>query len=186
MPIESKYTRCEPDDPNRCQGSGQRGQCEYLAEQRPDGTYYKYCVRHLGGTRKREEQQRMRNYRLDRFQARMEEFAENDAIKSLREEVGIARMLLEEVIRKCQDSDELLLASNRISELTARIEKLVMSCHRLEQSSGMLLDKASILRLADTIVDIIGKHDLPGDVVTTIATELVAAITSMKGEDDKS
>jgi hypothetical protein len=183
---ENKFEKCEPDDPNRCQSINPKvGQCYYKAFQKEDGTYYNYCVRHLAAQRSIDEKQKVRNYRLNKFQSRLNEFADNDQIKSLREEVGIARMLLEEIINMCSDSTELIMASNRISDLVTRIEKLVTACNKLEQSAGLLLDKTTLLGLADVIVEIIGKHIVDEDIINSIALEIVKCIGSVKNEDSE-
>src|SRR2546421_361414 len=82
---------------------------------------------------------------IAKWQTRLDEFADNDKIKSLREEIGVLRILLEETMSRCHDTNELLLYSNKISELVIKIEKVVASCHRLENATGMLLDKSAAL-----------------------------------------
>jgi hypothetical protein len=180
--LQNKFERCEPDDPNRCQASGKQGQCPYKAEQKVDGTYFSHCIRHNASRRREDENKRMRNFRLGLFQQRMEEFADNDQVKSLREEIGITRLLLEEIIRTCQDSTQLVMASNKIADLVLKIEKLVTSCHRLEKSSGMLLDKATIQRLADSIINIISGHVEP-EVTSQIAMAIMQEIIGSENEE---
>ena len=184
MPIENKFERCEPDDPNRCQASGKEGQCPYKAEEKPDGMgFFQHCPRHNASRKREFEDKRMRNYRLGKFQAWMEEFADNDQVKSLREEVGITRMLLEEVVNGCNTPVDFVMSSNRVSDLVMKIEKLVSSCHRLEQSTGMLLDKAAIQRLADAIVTIVSTH-VDAETTAKIAQEIMAAIMNSQKEVD--
>jgi len=179
---DNKFERCEPDDPHRCQASGKHGQCPYKAMEKPDGSgYFNHCPRHNASRVKEFERASMRNYRLGKFQARVEEFADNDQVKSLREEVGITRMMLEETVNQCQSNTDFVLASNKISDLVMKIEKLVASCHKLEQSTGFLLDKASITRLADSIIEIVSERvdeDVARDVAMAIMAEIVGADNS--------
>jgi hypothetical protein len=183
MPIENKFERCEPDDPNRCQASsGKEGQCPYKAMKKPDGTYYKHCPRHNASRAKEYENQRMRNYRLGKFQARMEELADNDSVKSLREEVGITRMLLEEIVNQCQSGTDLIMYSNKIADLVSRIEKLVSSCHRLEERTGMLLDKTALTKLADAIISIVTSH-VEGEQAKLIALQIMEQIAGAENDD---
>lgn len=142
-----------PSDPDRCQGASPQGQCRYKALPGK-----KFCQIHISSTARHEEKQNIRNYRLAKYQARIEEFADNQQVKSLREEIGILRMLLEEVILKCTDSSSLVMASNKIADLVLRIEKLVKSCHYLEKSTGFLLDKSAMTQLAVKMIGIIGDH----------------------------
>ncbi len=180
MPIDNKFERCEPDDPNRCQCSGAHGQCPFKAQRKNDSEYFQYCPRHNGSVNISEKTKNIRNYRLTKFQARMEELADNEGIKSLREEIGITRMMLEEILNSCQDGTDIIMASNKISDTVTKIEKLVSSCHRLEQSSGSLLDKPTLMRLADAIVNIIGKHIVDEAAISQIATEIVDSVLKMK------
>jgi hypothetical protein len=173
--IEDKFgDKCEPDDPNRCQSNVQTGQCPYKAL--PDT---KYCIRHGGQVgQKKNEIAAMNGYRLAKWQTRVDQFAEHDQVKSLRAEIGITRMLLEEVINKCETSDQLLMFSGKIADLVTRVEKLVSSCHRIEASTGMLLDKSAALHLASVIVEIISRHVTEDDSIDTIAQEIMVSIVS--------
>ncbi|MAE21972.1 MAG: hypothetical protein CMK92_06025 [Pseudomonas sp.] len=65
-------------------------------------------------------------------------------------------MILEETVTMCQDSHQLLLSTNKISDLVLKIEKLVSSCHRIEKSTGQLLGKTAILNIATQMMEIMG------------------------------
>jgi len=169
--VEQKLFRCEADDPNRCQGVGQGGQCPFKAE---EGS--KFCLRH-GGNKAEGSRNKaiVRNYRLTEWRARVFEFADNDQIKSLREEIGILRMTLEAVLNACRSNTDLLIQSNRINMLTDKVERLVVSCHKLEERTGALLDKQAILSLADQLVTIIGEC-VPPDKLTSVAEKIITTI----------
>jgi hypothetical protein len=177
--IENKYERCsEPDDPNRCQARGGEGQCPFKAI--PGAIN---CARHQGDNQFKKEQEKQKDmYRLAKWQARVAEFSEHDEVKSLRSEIGIARMLLEETVVRCKDSNELLMYSSKISDLVCKLEKLVSSCHRLEASTGMLLDKTAAIHLASVIVTIIGDYVPDPDVIDKISNEIVLAIVTKAPE----
>lgn len=179
MAIENKLKRVSHDAAhNRCQKMTSIGQCFY--EQELQSTF---CKLHGGNndalTRDRQE---VRNYRLEKWQARVGEFADSDKIKSIREEIGILRMILEEFLCQCKDSHDLLLFSPRITDLTMKLEKLVSSCDRLETKSGMLLDKSKALQLASKMVEIISKYVVDGSAVDKIASEIAVAILGTEPE----
>src|SRR4029077_12914332 len=111
---EQSFIRVEDNDPERCQGvSSTKGQCQF---KRATGS--QYCKMHGGAAvLKSAEQERIRNYRLSKWQLRMNEFADSDQVKSLREEVGISRMVLEEIVNRCKDSTELLMCSAKIADM---------------------------------------------------------------------
>ncbi len=173
---ESKFERVEADSPERCQGKAAVGQCPFKR-----CPLSQYCPMHGGmaGVRKDAEEKK-RIYRLGKYQARVGEFAEHDQVKSLREEVGITRMVLEEIVSACSDGNDIIFAASKISDLVSKIEKLVTSCHRLEESTGILLDKAAALHLASVIVSIIGKYVEDPEVIESISNEIVGAIVNSK------
>lgn len=164
------YIRVEKDDPNRCQSNGAAGsQCQMRAT---PGSLY--CRLHGGVA---QNHRINRNYRLTKFQARIEEFADNDKVKSLREEIGILRVMMEEIINRCNSSTDLILSSGKIADLVMRIEKLVNSCHRIEERTGMLLDKTAALKMADGIIEIIAAFVTPS-ILDNIALKILEVVVN--------
>jgi hypothetical protein len=175
VPIEHKLVRCENlSDTDRCQSTGSQGQCPYKVV-----PGFQYCPRHAGVSIKADEKRRASQYRLQVWQQRMNEFAESEDVKSLRDEIGILRLLMEEMMIKCEDAATLMIWSSKISDLAMKIEKLVSSCHRLEAKMGMLLDKSAALRLAGQIVDIISHEVSDPDVVDRISNGIITALASL-------
>lgn len=179
MAIENKFERVEADDITRCQANHKHGQCSY---KQVDGS--KYCPMH-GGNKAVEARQKLviRQYNLAQWQSRVNDFSDHESVKSLRDEIGITRMILENMITKCSDTSELLLYSSKIGELVSKVEKLVVSCNRLEGSMGMLLDKAAALNLAGQIVEIISRHVSDEQAIDSIAGEIAHAIANLNGAE---
>lgn len=179
--------KCDgPADPYRCQAVTSKGQCLNKGA-KLDDTYGGFCRVH-GGNKTQEafEAKKVRNYRIGKYQAALERQTDSTAIKSLREEIGILRMLMEEKLNRCTDTAGLLLESHAISDLVLKIEKLVVSCHRLEGSLGQTLDKQAILQFASEIITIIGeKLEGQEDLIEEIADEIVAVVGRI-GQDDAS
>jgi hypothetical protein len=171
MAIDNVWQRMSDlDDPReRCEGYSAAGPCPY---KHVNGS--KYCPRH-GGNKAIEAQQKeaARNYRLTRWKQRINELADSDGIKSLREEVGILRMLLEEMLNQCNDSVDLLLYSHKISDLVLKIERLVVSCDKLENRMGLLLGKGSILHLAQQYVEVITENVSDPEVIERISEKII-------------
>jgi hypothetical protein len=178
--IESKFERVEESDPRRCQSSYTNGQCPYKAAEGSS-----YCPMH-GGNRAQEVAQKkiIRGYHLAQWQTRANEFTDHDGVKSLREEIGIARVVLENVITSCKSQGELLLYSGKISDMLMKIEKLVTSCNKLESNLGMLLDKSSALSLATQIVAIISEEVKDENAIDAISNKIARAILNLKPELD--
>lgn len=164
-----------PADPERCQGVTAAGQCQHKGIPGKQ-----YCAVHISSTLRCEERSNQRNYRIAKWRARLEEFADNPQVKGLREEIGLLRILLEELVNTCTDSTKLILASNKISDLILKIEKLVSSCHRLEKSTGMLLDKSSAIQLASKFVQIIAEEVDDPVLIEKISDKLISEIQNLK------
>ena len=179
MPIEDaqSFIRVEPDDPTCCQGLNKHGPCNLQAV-----PGQKFCKLHFGIGNKVAEQKAMRNYQLNKYQHRVNEFADNDQLKNLHEEIGILRMVLEQTINKCQSDTELLLYSTKISDLVVKIEKLVASCHKLELATGQLVNKTNIMLLGDVMIQIIGEV-CPPEKMMSVSERIIKTITEMNNAE---
>jgi len=175
--METTWKRCErPDDPNRCQCVTGHGQCYNLAI---EGS--RYCGAH-GGNKAQDvqTQKNLSGYRLAKYQNRLSEFSDSDKIKSLRDEIGILRILIEERFNySCKTETDLLLHSGPLADLVMKVEKLVSSCDRIESKLGLMMDKTQVLQLATEIVEIIGNFVTDEATLTDIATQIAATIDRM-------
>lgn len=183
MAIDNKFEHVEPDDPRRCQACHAKGQCAYKAM---DGS--SYCPMH-GGAKGAHAlvAKSQRAYQLAKWQGQVDSFADEDGVKSLRGEIGITRLLLQQVVGRCKDSGEMIMMSGKIGDLVSKIEKLVVSCHRLETNMGQLLDKTKVMDLAAQMIAIIGQHIQDETVLSMIADDIVAMIASAESttKEDK-
>ena len=174
MPVERKIERWDVKQHHpseRCEATIKNGQCPHLKQNGSN-----FCVFHgANNSVQNTNGEAVRNYRLARWQRRVGELADSAGINSLREEVGILRMILEETLNQCNDSMDLLLYSQKMSSLVMNIEKLVVSCDRLENRMGLLLDKASVLQLAQTYVQIINTYVQDPDTIELISLEMQRA-----------
>lgn len=163
------YTKHSPSE--KCEAVTKSGPCPYCKSRKTN-----FCELHGANSRRNTNNEEVvRNYRLQRWKSRVGELADSSNIKSLREEVGILRMLLEEMLNNCKDSTDLLLYTHRISDLVLKVERLVTSCDKLENKMGLLLSKDSILQLAATYVQIINNHVIDPDVIEKISLEMLQA-----------
>ena len=176
----------EPDDPNRCQGVTPQGQCPNLATRTEDGEYGNFCLAH-GGNRfvQTKKEQSIRNYQLDKFKAKLNRHVGSSALKSLRDEIAILRMIMEERLNKCNDETDLLLNSGAISDLVLKIEKLVSSCHKLEGSMGELMDKSAILQFAGEVINIIGTVVTDEQQIELVGNQIMAAVGRIGDNEDE-
>lgn len=188
MTIEQKLVRVEdPADPLRCQGPSQTmGQCPYLSMKGlvasghitdVDESLFEHvdrCPRH-GGVRQLQaiEKKRLHQYRLQVWQERVDEFAEGEEVKSLRGEIGITRMMIEEILNQCKDPQMLMLYSTKIQYLIQNCEKLVRTCERIEKSSSLMMDRSAALSFASRVVEIIGQHIDDPEIIDSISNGII-------------
>lgn len=150
-----------PDDPRRCQGTVGGDQCWNVACD--ESTLCPACSKGaMVAVAKRQY-----NLTDPRYQAKLQALCEDDEIKSLREEVAIAKLLLEECLNKASASEsDWYQATGKANSFLLTIEKLVSRAHILEQNLGQLFHKSTIVKLVQAFVAIVDEEvrDLPGGV----------------------
>ena len=136
------------------------------------------CARRQQGfsSKRKSLTKELRNYRLTKFKQRVSQLSSSDAILSLKEEIGIIRLLIEEKINQCEDTAELMLVSGPLSDLTMKAEKLVTSCNRLDRNLGNLLDKGRVLQFAQTVVQIVSDHVRDDEILEKISSQILEAL----------
>lgn len=165
-------------DPRRCKGAAPDGQCINFSEEGAE-----YCGAHGGISNLK--QQDLRVYRLAKADQRFRHAQltdRYDEVKSLREEISLTKMLLEEIWNVASANDQLESRCASISHLMMTIKELVKTAHQMEESMGVMLSKATILKLGQMIVQIIidelqGVQDYE-IIVDRITERLVQTISS--------
>lgn len=164
--------KVEADSPNRCQAVTPKGQCHGIAV--PGG---KNCMMHGGiATLEAEKRRSLRNYQLTKFNARLQQLGDSGEIKSLRDEIAILRMIMEERLNQCKDTMDLIYQSGPISDLVLKIEKVVTSCHKLELSAGSLLDKQAIMQFGSEIISLLSSEIKDEVTLSRISEKIYATI----------
>jgi len=140
----------DPARSNRCQHVGRTSQC---GEDAVPG--HARCQSHLPRTQLVAHEQRQ--YLLTKIddRVRLSQFAEHDSIKSLRDEIAMARLLVEKRFNLIRNDAELLTACAPINQLLLTIERLVKTCHTMEQSLGSLLARTTVLALGRKLCEVI-------------------------------
>lgn len=159
-----------PGDPRRCQFIDPTGQCRYIQK---DGA--SYCEIHAQSNG-REKRFHLARYRLQQYQERVGEFANDDEIKNLREEIGIMRMTLEQIITQCKSANDLLIRSDKISNMVGQIQRLVETAQKLEERNNNLLDRKIVIIIADSIVTLIGNYIKDPDQLNEIGSKICESI----------
>jgi hypothetical protein len=140
-----KFQYVKPDDPTRCQGISKNGeQCYYKSV---DG--YEYCPRHLHNRKKKE----MRRYLSEKWRATLDRHIDAEGVYNIREELGVLRLMLETVLNRAQDEQELELRAPQISDLVLKIERVVGTSVKLEEKLRNLLDAETVHQYAINVTN---------------------------------
>ncbi len=135
------------------------GDCRYKPI---EGT--KFCPRH-GGNRALQikKEQTLYNFRRTTLHQRIIQLAGDPKRHSLKEELGVVRLILEEYVNKCADFTMILRYTGQITGIVDKIRVLVADSLKLDAKLGDLLSKEEMLKIAqellDAVVDIIDDTD---------------------------
>ena len=162
-------------DPRRCKGAAPDGQCQNFAEEGSD-----YCAAHCGKSNLPAIQTRQYLLAKADFRKRLAELGDHEDIKSLRDEIALARMLIEKRLNMVQTDNDILAACGPINQLLLTVERLVKSAHQIETNLGVLLARKSVLRLGQQICQII-TEELEGienyeEIVDSIINRIIETI----------
>ena len=138
-------------DPRRCKGASLDGQCQNFAEEGSD-----YCRVH--GGKDLAPARRLKQYLLTKAQdrERLAQFAENDALKTLREEVVVALGQLERRLSLANRSDaEFLAAYPEVERSLRLLAGLKKDNFSLEQKTGAMLSREQGFALVRLMLEII-------------------------------
>jgi hypothetical protein len=138
-------------DPNRCQGASLDGQC--WNESAPGDTY---CPHHGGQDKETPAEKRIYQLTKARFRNRMTEMMDHEEVKSLREEIALTRIMVEEIYNSVGDTPaDMMKACGTLNGLMLTLERLIKTAHSTEQSLGMLLGKPTLILVAQQIVGLL-------------------------------
>lgn len=175
-----QYERCkDEDDPRRCQGRGPHNQCMMVKVEGSD-----YCHMHGGHAAvRRKAKDELHNLQITRHKARLVQLGNSSQIMSLRDEIGVARLVLESVVNQCEGAIDLITYAPQIAKQTDAISKLIRDCHYIESKMGNLLDRGALAVFGSKIIDIITEYVLDDDVKRLIAMKIVALAEELHNED---
>lgn len=111
-------------------------------------------------------------YKIAAWQSQIDSFMTTDRLVSLRGEIGVMRVIIEDQLNACTDNYALLTQSSVICGHIQKVEKLVASCHKLEQSTGLLLDKEAALQLCQELIRLVGNY-VEADDLNRVATDFL-------------
>jgi len=170
--------RVESDDPRRCQHTNSGGQCPYISvDDNKEKLTSRYCAAHihLYDASFRKDVQ-LKRYKLSQYHARVGELFKDEEFKSLREEIAILRMLLEQLMNQLQTPWDFMVYGQRVETVIEKIGKLTVMGHKLEISLGQVLDKPTLATFTDEIIRIISEEVQDTDALKRISVKIGGAV----------
>jgi hypothetical protein len=132
-------------------------------------------------------QQNLQGYLLAKAQdrARLADLSDElEPVKELRDSIGLLHMMIERRWNAIKDDGDLLQACGPLNQMLQNMDRLVNSCHKIEQNLGQLLAKQAIMGLAKGMVEIL-VEELEGieryeEIVDRITVRLIETVRRMR------
>lgn len=161
----------------QCQRANKHKQCEN--EALPDS---QYCEDHTGRLTRARQLERQYTLQDVRVQQSVDKLAQSDAIYSLREEIAVLRKMNEHYLQALGKGD-LAVSAPIIVQLTDTIQKLVKTGGSMEVKFGNMLTKETVLKLAQSMVDILAEEVDDADIVDRVTTRVADLIEHAENQE---
>lgn len=168
--MDARLASSTANNPNLCRTC----LCPLSAEFLPVGL----CRAHANRVEVTRRKAALANYRLKLWNERVGEKSGSPELKNLRDEIGITRVLLEEIINSIDPADKtsIGLAQPGIMSCLDRVESLVNSCHKLDKDMGAMLTEAEAQTVVQSLVELVSNAlssaNLPVDVHAKIVDQI--------------
>lgn len=101
---------------------------------------------------------------------------ESDTSRSLKEEIGILKILLKSHLGMCNGHNDLIIYSAQIQSVILSIEKVLSSFVKIEKTMGELLNREELAVFADTVIRIIAKEVKDPEIIDNISKQILEVI----------
>jgi hypothetical protein len=175
-PTNPDLRKVAADSPNRCQAVAASGnQCQLIKVEGSD-----YCIMHGGATYRRDKgRENIKLFNLAVWQARLEQQKDHPQIKTLNNEVGILRILVENKINACKNDTDLVIHSQGISDLIMKLTALVGAATKLDEQMKRSLNKSQVEVYTAQVIEILARHIPNPEVLEAVAIDLQKAMESL-------
>lgn len=175
-------TKANPDDPDRCQGTGAHGgQCTNKAEPGAE-----YCAQCGIGARYDDRGE----WLADQYEHRMKlRCSAGEEILLLRENLTSINALIAARMKLVQDEQSLIAHSGPLSSLLVSAEKITASLIKLEREADQLLGKEALIKWGQRICQAVaakieGKFDGWEDTLLELSEDIGDIIAEASNKDE--
>ena len=153
---DSMSEKCQPDDPQRCQGVTPHGQCEYLSVEGTDRCDY----HSKSGAKKQLEKRRIERYLIDNEHLRKSYLRQNNDAHylDLKDEIALTHAMIERRLSMIQTDQDMIMAIGPFTALVQRLESMKISLMKLQQQLGLVLGKEELRQLAALFAQILDEE----------------------------
>lgn len=138
--------------PNCCKGHTGSGQCNFKAVENSA-----FCMIHGGRAKVAPNRaSALKNYLIDtKIGQRAGELANSPALKDLTDEVALTRVTLEGIFKNIKNDTDFLIYYDKIAQLVRSVQILLESMQKMQEKNKELIDRQTLMIIADSIVTII-------------------------------
>lgn len=114
---------------------------------------------------------------------------EMEPVKELRDSISLLHLMIERRWNMIQNDSDYLTACGPLNQMFQNMDRLVNSCHKIEQNLGALLAKNAILGLAKRMIEVI-VEELEGidnyeEIVDRITQRLIDLIRGTSNTEER-
>ena len=141
-----------------CLGIIEAGRCPNKALDGID-----FCILHGGNKALQSKEKEMmydwaRTDFLKKLKNQIPRFTHGPKKYDISEELGITRIMLNEILAKCEDANDLLRYNNQINNLIDKIERLIKSSLKVDEKLSLLISQDDVIKIAQGLVEIMQEY----------------------------
>jgi len=152
---------CRIDDPRRCHGITDHGQCQVLAVENSN-----FCDKHYrqspnGGRPSTQlKKQEIRRYKLDnaKLQQSLDQQYQDDDYLNLKDEILLLQMLVKERLGMIRTDADLIMAVGQVNTMIQRLESMKVALLKIQQQLGFVLTKDQVRKLGMQLADLMAEE----------------------------
>lgn len=149
--------KCTPDDPQRCRGTTNDGQCQYLSIEGSE-----YCAYHNGGVRggSNFQKKKVERYLIDEQELRRSYLrqADDKDYLSLKDEILLLQAVLERRLNSIRTDADLQMGIGHVNILVQRLESMKVNLLKIQSQLGLVLGKDELRILARDMATILDEE----------------------------
>ena len=122
------------------------------------------------------------SYQSDKFVKKRD----NSNISSLRDEIALTRIMIEEIWNGCSSSEQLFMYQQPLSDLIVKVERLVSAMHKMDLASQNYMDQKQLEGFCQDIINVLEDSIDDRKLLAEISQKIINAANSIKSNREES